>query len=65
MSLTLSIGHTNGCFSTVNEMRLFAAQRVYVDTAYTQIPGQCGTVAPFYYLPTQTVCAYVKAVVAL
>jgi hypothetical protein len=22
--------------------------RVYYDTAYTQIPGQCGTVMPFY-----------------
>ena len=25
--------------------------RVYVDTAYTQIPGQCGTITPFYYYP--------------
>jgi hypothetical protein len=25
--------------------------RVYVDTSYTQIPGQCGTVRLFYYYP--------------
>jgi hypothetical protein len=43
------------CFSLVPvaAQTIYPTQRcrVYVDTAYTQIPGQCGTVAPFYYYP--------------
>jgi hypothetical protein len=40
------------CFSLVpvGAQTIYPTQRcrVYVDTAYTQIPGQCGTVMPFY-----------------
>ena len=40
------------CFSfvPVGAQTIYPTQRcrVYVDTAYTQIPGQCGTVMPFY-----------------
>ena len=43
------------CFSLVpvGAQTIYPTQRcrVYVDTAYTQIPGQCGTVMPFYYYP--------------
>ena len=43
------------CFSLVPvaAQTIYPTQRcrVYVDTAYTQIPGQCGTAMPFYYYP--------------
>jgi len=34
----------------VNAQTIYPTQRcrVYYDTAYIQIPGQCGTVMPFY-----------------
>ena len=35
---------------SVDAQTIYPTQRcrVYYDTAYTQIPGQCGTVMPFY-----------------
>ena len=38
---------------SVDAQTIYPTQRcrVYYDTAYTQIPGQCGTITPFYYYP--------------